>query len=455
MVSVLSFKDFKSYSMRLGILALPILITQFCQAALGVVDAIMAGQVSALDLAAVAVGSGIWLPLFLLVTGILIATTPLIGEAVGQNKHDQVPHITQQSLWTAGVLGILGFIIVNLMPNVLGIMGVPANIQPIAAEYLHGVSFGFPALAAYAVLRSYCEALGRPEPVTIISIIGLLADIPLNYIFIHGLFGMPEMGGAGCGVATAIVLWINVLLLAAYTTFTKRQQFASTRFFYSFTAPNREQITKLLKLGIPIGISIFFEASLFSLGALVISPLGELATASHQVALSVTSQLFMIPISVAMALTIMVSNRFGEKNLLAVRQVQATGLIWTVVIALVCMLGIWIFRPQLAAAFTDNLEVRAQAMHLLIFALAYQLFDGWQVNIAGILRGMQDTTVPMWVTLFCYWIVALPLGIYMVRYTDIGAQGFWMALIAGLVLSSILLTLRLIYQQKRLGAQWA
>ena len=443
MVFPLSFRDFKSYSLRLGVLALPILITQFCQAALGVVDAIMAGQVSALDLAAVAVGSGIWLPLFLLATGILIATTPLIGEAIGQNKHSQVPHITQQSLWTAGVIGILGFVIVNLAPNILGVMGVPENIQPIASQYLRGVSFGFPAIAVYAVLRSYCEALGRPEPVTVISIIGLLADIPLNYIFIHGLFGMPEMGGAGCGVATAIVLWINVILLATYTSFTKRQQFASTRFFYAFARPNRAQIKKLLKLGIPIGISIFFEASLFSLGALVISPLGELATASHQVALSVTSQLFMIPISVA------------EKNLMALRQVQATGLIWTVIIALTCMLGIWLFRPQLAAAFTDNPDVTAQAMHLLIFALAYQLFDGWQVNVAGILRGMQDTTIPMWVTLFCYWLVALPLGIYLVRFTDVGAQGFWMALITGLFLSSILLTVRLRYQQKRLTMMWA
>ncbi len=454
MVFPLSFKDFKSYSFRLGVLALPILITQFCQAALGVVDAIMAGQVSALDLAAVAVGSGIWLPLFLLASGILIATTPLIGEAIGKDQHSQVPHITQQSLWTAGVLGIIGFIVVNLAPNVLGIMGVPENIQPIATQYLHGVSFGFPALAVYAVLRSYCEALGRPEPVTVISIIGLLADIPLNYIFIHGLFGMPELGGAGCGVATALVLWINVLLLATYTSFTKRKQFASTRFFYAFASPNRAQIKKLLKLGIPIGVSIFFEASLFSLGALVISPLGELATASHQVALSVTSQLFMIPISVAMALTIMVSNRFGEKNMMALRQVQATGLIWTVLIAIICMLGIWLFRPQLAAAFTDNPAVMAQSMHLLIFALAYQLFDGWQVNIAGILRGMQDTAVPMLVTLFCYWLVALPLGIYLVRFTDVGAQGFWMALITGLVLSSILLTLRLRYQQRRLRALW-
>ena len=155
MVFPLSFRDFKSYSLRLGVLALPILITQFCQAALGVVDAIMAGRVSALDLAAVAVGSGIWLPLFLLATGILIATTPLIGEAIGQNNHSQVPHITQQSLWTAGVIGIIGFIIVNLAPNILGVMGVPDTIQPIAAQYLHGVSFGFPAIARVIIAISF------------------------------------------------------------------------------------------------------------------------------------------------------------------------------------------------------------------------------------------------------------------------------------------------------------
>lgn len=450
MLTDFNFSQFTFHSRRLWVLVLPILITQFSQAALGVVDAIMAGRVSALDLAAVSIGSGIWLPLFLLATGILIATTPLIGEAVGQDNMHHVPHITQQSLWTAGVLGLLGFMVVNLMPNVLPLMGVPANIVPKASQYLHGVSFGFPAIAAYAVLRSYCEALGRPEPVTIISIIGLLADIPLNYIFIHGLFGMPELGGAGCGVATAIVLWINVLLLGSYTHFSKQKQIASTRFFYSFASPNRKQITKLLKLGVPIGVSIFFEASLFSLASLVISPLGELAVASHQVALAVTSQLFMVPMSLAMALTIMVSNRFGERNFSALRHVQTTGLIWTVLIAIVAMVMVWIFRPQLAALFTDNPIVQEQAMYLLIFALGYQLFDGWQVNVAGILRGLQDTTVPMWITLFCYWLVALPLGTYLVRYTDIGAQGFWMALVMGLLLSAILLTFRLRQQQRKI-----
>lgn len=147
---------------------------------------------------------------------------------------------------------------------------MPENIQPIATQYLHGVSFGFPALAVYAVLRSYCEALGRPEPVTVISIIGLLADIPLNYIFIHGLFGMPEMGGAGCGVATAIVLWINVLLLAAYTSFTKRQQFASTRFFYAFASLTVHRLKSSLNLVFRL-VSLSFLKPVCSAWALLLS----------------------------------------------------------------------------------------------------------------------------------------------------------------------------------------
>lgn len=449
MLPNLTFSDFKQHSKRLTVLVLPILITQFCQAALGVVDAVMAGKVSALDLAAVSIGSGVWMPLFLLATGILIATTPLIGEKVGQDNHHHVPHITQQSLWASFAIGIVGFILVNLSPNILGALGVPENIQPKATAYLHGIAWGFPAMACYAVLRSYCEALQRPIPVTIISFIGLLANIPMNYIFIFGKFGMPAMGGAGCGYATTGVLWINVILLGAYLYFSKDSSFEKTRFFYNFARPDRQQIKKIFQLGLPIGIAIFFEASLFSLASLVISPLGEIAVASHQVALAVTSQLFMIPLSISMGLTIMVSNRYGEKNWLALQQVQRTGLIWTVLIALVCMIGIALFRSQLASAFTVNSEVKIQAMGLLLFAIGYQLFDGWQVNIAGILRGMQDTQVPMWITLFCYWGVALPLGTYLVRYTETGAKGFWMALVTGLFLSSVLLTLRLNHRQRK------
>lgn len=440
-------------------LMLPILITQICQAGLALVDTIMAGRVSALDLAGVSVGAGLWLPLFLFATGILIATTPLLGEAIGEQKWFKIPHITQQSFWLASVIGIIGMGLVNLMPLLFSHLGVPPNIAPIASEYLFGISFGFPAVCVYGTLRSYAESLKQPIVVTVISIIGVILVIPMNYVFIYGvnLGGsqiIPRFGGAGCGYATAIVLWINTLLLAGYLMFSNQKIFSQHRFYHKFSRPDTATINKILAVGLPIGVAIFFEASLFSLASLVISPLGEIAVASHQVAISITSQLFMIPLSVAMALTIMVSNCYGAKDLSALQRIQRLGLGLSTLIAVICTFLMAVFRDELPRFFTDNLAVIEQAKVLLFFAMVYQLFDAWQVTIAGILRGIQDTTIVMWLTLFCYWVVALPLGIYLVRFTDIGNQGFWIALVTGLGLASVLLGLRLLQQQKVLSKKW-
>lgn len=440
-------------------LVLPILVTQVCQSGLALVDTIMAGKVSALDLAGVAVGAGLWLPLFLFATGILIATTPLLGEAIGEGKYEQIPHITQQSLWLAWAIGLIGMGAVNLMPFLFKPMGVPDTIMPIAREYLFGIAFGFPAVCTYGTLRGYAESLKQPIVVTAISIIGLILVVPINHAFIYGVkIGdvavIPRFGGAGCGYAAAVVLWLNVAFLAGYLSLSKQKIFAENRFHRHFTKPDFTMIKKILKVGLPIGVAVFFEVSLFSLASLVISPLGEIAVASHQVAMMVTSQLFMIPLSVAMALTIMVSNTYGAKDWHSLRRMQGLGLGLTTLIALVCTGLMALFRDKLPSLFTDNPAVMAQALHLLFFAMIYQMFDAWQVTIAGILRGIQDTTAVMWITLVCYWLVALPLGTYLVRFTDMGNAGFWVALVTGLGLAALLLGMRLLQQQKVLRTIW-
>ena len=440
-------------------LMLPILITQVCQAGLALVDTIMAGRVSATDLAGVAVGAGLWMPLFLFSTGILIATTPLLGEAIGENKPEQIPHITQQSLWLALFIGVIGMGLVNVMPLLFSYLGVPTTIVPIAKEYLFGIAFGFPAITLYATLRGYAESLKKPIIVTLISILGVLLVIPANYAFIYGLNWqgqtlIPRFGGAGCGYATALVLWLNLALLASYLIFSKNKTFLAHRFHRHFAKPDINMIKKITQVGLPIGVAVFFEVSLFSLASLVISPLGEIAVASHQVAMSVTSQLFMIPLSVAMALTIMVSNCYGAKDWHGLRRMQWLGLGLSTLIAAVCTGLMALFRDKLPTLFTDNPAVIAQALHLLFFAMVYQLFDAWQVTIAGILRGIQDTTAVMWITLFCYWVVALPLGVYLVRFTDMGNKGFWVALVTGLGIASVLLGLRLWQQQNVLKERW-
>ncbi|MEQ1388141.1 MATE family efflux transporter [Acinetobacter radioresistens] len=427
---------------------LPILVTQFAQAGLGLIDTIMAGHLSPTDLAAIAVGVGLWIPIMLLFSGIMIATTPLVAEANGARDFNNIPTIARQSLWMAFMLGILAMLVLQLMPFLLPLFGVPENLQPKAGLFLHAIGFGMPAVTMYAALRGYSEALGYPRPVTAISLLALLVLVPLNMIFMYGLGLIPALGSAGCGFATSILQWLMLIALAGYIY--KGRAYRKTQVFSQWEKFNPVWAKRILKLGFPIGLAIFFEVSIFSTGAIILSPLGETVVAAHQIAISVTSQLFMIPMSLAIALTIRVGMYYGEKNWHAMRKVQHLGLITATVFAVLTMLVMWIFRSEIVAVYTRDLAVTHMALYLILFAIAYQLMDAWQVSAAGCLRGMQDTKGPMWITLLAYWVIAFPVGIYLARFTRMGAAGVWTGLIVGLSVACVLLLLRLYMNNKRL-----
>ena len=427
---------------------LPILVTQFAQAGLGLIDTIMAGHLSPTDLAAIAVGVGLWIPIMLLFSGIMIATTPLVAEANGARDFNNIPTIARQSLWMAFMLGILAMLVLQLMPFLLPLFGVPENLQPKAGLFLHAIGFGMPAVTMYAALRGYSEALGYPRPVTAISLLALLVLVPLNMIFMYGLGPIPALGSAGCGFATSILQWLMLIALAGYIY--KGHAYRKTQVFSQWEKFNPVWAKRILKLGFPIGLAIFFEVSIFSTGAIILSPLGETVVAAHQIAISVTSQLFMIPMSLAIALTIRVGMYYGEKNWHAMRKVQRLGLITATVFAVLTMLVMWIFRSEIVAVYTRDLAVTHMALYLILFAIAYQLMDAWQVSAAGCLRGMQDTKGPMWITLLAYWVIAFPVGIYLARFTRMGAAGVWTGLIVGLSVACVLLLLRLYMNNKRL-----
>ena len=429
-------------------LMLPILITQFAAAGFGLIDTIMAGHMSAEDLAAIAVGVGLWIPILLLFSGIMIATTPLVAAANGARTPEKIATIARQSLWVAFILGVIAGLILQFMPLLLPILGVPDNLLPKASLFLHAIGFGMPAVTMYAALRGYSEALGYPRPVTAISLIALVALIPLNFIFMYGLGPIPHLGSAGCGFATAILQWLMLIILAIYVFKAKRYQ--KTQPLTHWEKMNPVLIKRILKLGLPIGLAIFFEVSIFSTGAIVLSTLGEVTIAAHQIAISVTSQLFMIPMSLALALTIRVGTYYGEKNWVAMRKVQRLGLLTATGFAFITMLLMWLLRADIVAVYTSNSEVTQIAIYLIIFAIAYQLMDAWQVSAAGCLRGMQDTKGPMWITMLAYWIIAFPVGIYLARYTEMGAAGVWIGLIVGLSIACVLLLTRLRMNNQRL-----
>jgi MATE family multidrug resistance protein len=436
----------------LGLLLGPILTSQLAQAAFGFVDTVMAGQASPLDLAAVALGASLWLPLMLLLTGTLLATTPLVAAARGRRDYAEIPHLAHQALWLAAALGLAGVALLHYVKPVFVLLDTPEHLRELTRRFLAAISWGLPATALFAVLRNYCEGMGRPLPVTLVSLAGLLLLVPLNYVLIHGKLGLPRLGGVGCGVATAIVSWLMLLMLLAYVL--RARHFTQVRLLHERSRPEPARLAAFLRLGLPIGIAIFFEVSVFAIVAILISPLGELQVAGHQIALSLTSLLFMFPLSFAFCMTIRTGHAFGRRDLAAIRHTRRVGLIAMTVFASLSALFLVAMRYPLTGLYTDDPAVRLLAADLLLFAAAYQIVDALQVGAAGSLRGLHDTRGPMAITLVAYWVVALPLG-YVLGLTFAsgerhGPYGFWFGLVAGLTLAAVMLNWRLGHQVERL-----
>lgn len=435
--------------LQLVLLTGPILLSQFSQAAFGFIDTVMAGQVSALDLAAVALGSSIWLPLYLLTTGTLLASTPLIAEARGAGRPQDIPGITHQAAWLALLVTGTGFLIIRSVPPLFDLLAVSPPLREKTGLFLAAISWGMPAVGLFFVLRCYCEAQERPLPVTLISLAGLPLNVAANTLFIEGSatwpalawLNIPALGGPGCGWGTTTVLWSMTLALAAYVLLTPA--FASTRLMRRQRAPSWPAIARIATLGLPIGLAIFFEVSSFASVAVLVSPLGETVVAGHQVALSVTSVLFMVPLSTAIALTIRSGEAWGAQDHDALRRICRTGLWTTTAIACVSAMFLLLARHGIAAGYSDDPAVQALAADLMLFAVAYQVVDALQVGAAGCLRGMQDTRSPMRLTLVAYWGVAIPFG-WLAGSTNTfghawGPHGYWAGLVLGLTVAALLL----------------
>lgn len=486
--------DIKKEIKPLFALMLPIMITQLAQTGLGLIDTIMAGRLSPNDLASIGVAVGIWLPVMLFFMGILLATTPLIAKAKGENRPDEMVKVAQHSLILAFGLGLLAMGVMWVLPSALPLLSVPVSLIPKASDYLFFISFGLPASLLYASLRCYSESLGVARPVTVIALLALPIMVPVNYAFMYGAFGMPRLGGAGAGLATAIIQWLSLFALVGYICWAKFYQ--SVPIFGKWhrgigklandlpnlsnhltdnvsdklpdSSPNnlannpplipfafdKSYLAKIAKLGIPIGLSVFFEVAIFSTASIVIAPLGDTVVASHQVTLSITSVLFMIPMSLAMALTIRVGVHFGERNRAGLLAVQKLGFMVATLFASLTMLGLFVLRPEIVGIYSDDVAVASLAVQLTLFAVAYQLVDAWQVCATGCLRGLQDTQVPMWIMLFVYWGVAFPVGFYLVRVAGVGAWGIWAGFIVGLSLASVALVGRLFRVNKRVMGGW-
>jgi len=426
-------------------LATPIIIAQLANTAMGFVDTVMAGRVSPQDLAAVALGNSIWVPVFLLMTGILLATTPKVAQRFGAGSHNEIGPLVRQALWLALGVGLAAAVLLWNAEIILILMNVDPDLIEPSMGYLRAVACGFPAVALYHVLRCFSDGLGHTRPSMVIGLCGLALNIPLNYIFIYGKLGLPAMGGVGCGWATALVMGFMFLSMLWWVKWAPFYQ--PSKIFSHFEWPQWPVLKRLLSVGLPIGISVFAESSIFAVIALLIGGLGATVVAGHQIALNFSSMVFMIPYSLGMAATVRVGQALGRGEPREAR--FAAGVSMGAALAYACLSAslMLLLREQIAQIYTPDPAVIAVATTLLVYSALFQFSDAIQVTAAGALRGYQDTRVTMILTLFAYWGIGLPVG-YALGLSDwlgapSGPSGLWQGLVVGLTCAGGMLAVRL------------
>jgi MATE family multidrug resistance protein len=447
-------KQFRLLQTEAGLLvtlAAPILAAQLAQQTLAFVDTTMAGRVSATDLAGVAVGGSLWIPTYLFIHGVLLALTPMVAQLAGAGRADETGPLVRRGLLVALPLALFAIFLLRHAGFVFTRMEVDPQVAAISIAYLRAISWGLPALALFLLLRNLSEGLGLTRPSMLIGLASIPVNAVSNYLFIYGKLGLPALGGVGCGWASALTLWFmcGCMLLTIW----RIRRYQATHFFDLAKRHGREGILPILRLGLPIGFSLLVESSAFALIALFLSPLGGRVVAAHQITLNYSSLIFILPLSIALAVTIRVGHAVGKKRYDRARLASRTGLLINVSVALLTVALTLAFARQIAGIYTHDAGVIATAVGLLYLNAFYQLPDAFQVCAAAALRGYKDTRIPMVLILITYWAIGLPLG-YSLALTGfwgapMGAKGFWISLIVGLSVAAVLLGTRLLRVGRR------
>ena len=407
----------------------------------------VAGHHGTTTLAAVAVGTALfWLPM-MVPMGTLMALPPSVSQLDGAGRRDEIAPLWRQSLWLAIGLGALLFALITVLPWMLGPMGIAADIVPGASDFLQAIRWGIPALTLYLCMRYLSDGLHWSLPTMLIGFGGLLLLAPAGYVLANGMYGVPEMGAAGLGWASAAMFWAQLFAFVAYLWWSPR--FADLRLFARIERPQWPTIRGLLGRGLPIGVTITMEGSLFIVTALLIGRLGEVPVAAHQIAINVASLCFMIPFGVAEATTVRVGHALGRGDRDGIRRAYFAGLVLVLgtqaLSALVMLFG----NHAIVGLYTGDVVVGTLAASLLLYAALFQFPDGVQVLSSGALRGLNDTRVPMWLAALAYWGIGMPVGAGLGLALDWGPKGMWLGLTAGLSVAAFLLCRRFLRSSRR------
>ncbi|GGM25979.1 putative multidrug resistance protein NorM [Paraliobacillus quinghaiensis] len=428
---------------------LPILITQLSMYAMNFFDTIMSGNAGAEQLAGVAIGSSLWIPISTGINGVLIAISPMVAQLLGAKKEKDIPETVRQGIYLAIglaiVVSVIGFFLIN---PILRIMDLEAEVSHVAKFYLITIGTGIIPLFIFNLLRCYIDALGQTRISMFIILLSLPLNILFNYMFIFGEFGAPALGGIGAGVASSLTYWLCNGI--AVWVIWKVRPFRNQHIFRNWTLPSIRVWWEQLRIGVPIGFSMFFEVSFFSAVTLFMSEYNTYTIAAHQAALNFASFLYMIPLSIATTLTIVIGFEVGANRQNHARTYSFMGIITGVIIAFLAGFILYAFDEPVARLYNQNPEVISLTKNFIFFAIFYQFADAFGAPIQGILRGYKDVDVAFWMSLVSYWLIGLPSGWLLAQFTTLGPYGYWVGIIIGLSVGAVALVIRMLYLQRRL-----
>lgn len=433
---------------QIFVMLIPILITQLGMFSMVFFNTIMSGKYNSSDLAGVAIGSSIWNPVFTGLSGILLAVSPIAAQRFGEKKGKEVSSILTHGIYLALIIAGLVIILgVFLLTPILNAMNLPESVQQTAYQYLVGLGYGIIPLFIFNVLRSFIYALGKTRVVMYILLMSLPINFFFNYVFIFGNWGFPELGGAGAGYATSITFYLIATMTAVVII--KQQpfsEFVRLEFFKEFSW---EKVKEIVKIGVPMGLSIFFETSMFAVVTILISKFNITTIAAYQSALNIVSFLYMIPMSISMALTVLVGFEVGAQRYKDAKIYSWLGIYLAALIAIGAGLLVVLFRYKLAGFYSNEPAVILLTGQFLIYALFFMISDAIQATALAVLRGYKDVNISFVITLIAYWFICLPVGYLLAQYTGLEASGYWIGLTAGLLAAGISLSLRLLFIQKK------
>ncbi|KGP84463.1 MULTISPECIES: MATE family efflux transporter [unclassified Paenibacillus] len=436
------------------IIFLPIFTTQIALSAMSFFDTNMSGKFSPADLAGVAIGTSLWLPVQTGLSGILIGITPVVSHLLGSKRNDKIGHSVVQGLY----LGVaVGFVVLAagalLLKPILNGMPLEPRVGQVAFYFLCALAFGVIPLFGYTVLRSFMDALGQTRITMMITLVSLPVNILLNYLLIFGRWGFPQLGGVGAGVATASTYWLIFLISLFFVH--RIEPFAQYGIFRQMPKVSLPKWKELLKIGVPIGFATFFETSIFAAVTLLMSRFDTITIAAHQAALNFASTLYMLPVSICMALTILVGYEAGAGRVRDAKQYSLLGIGGAIALSLLTAVVLIVFGEQIAGVYSNDRKVIALTQHFLIYAIFFQISDAIATPTQGALRGYKDVNPALIITFVAYWIIGLPVGYITATYTSLGAFGYWVGLIAGLAVGATALLWRLFLVQKQASVHMA